>query len=315
MNAKQIVIEPCSNYMALSLKEKIYYMKKSYKENVKGFVRRNPFIVMLVMSLIFEIILQFDIGETIWGQIPNRLVFSIIVFGVLYVILGKNLLCFKVSDCAFALISYGYFVFYAIVSEIVRVTQLNYKISFTIDSLINILACLILSIIVGFIEEGVYRGIVLNGFIQLFPKTQKGLYLSVVLNGLFFGISHVWYSFSEMAMNPGSVIIQIVGTTLSIGGVGILFASIYLRTKNIWACIFVHALGDFLSFLFDILNNNQLSVQYADFNVEISNAWLSISFIGSTLIKTIPYLIISFFILKKVEPTQSVLWRIEDDNA
>lgn len=283
-------------------------MKPYLKENVKDFIRKSPLIVMISMILLFEVILQFDIGETIWGQIPNRLLFSVIVFLVLYAIYEKDLFYSKVSDYGFALAGYGYFILYAIVSEIVRVTQLNYEINFTISSLIEILACLILSVIVGFIEEGVYRGIVLNGLISILPKTKKGLYLSVVISGLFFGISHVWYSFFEITANPFSVIVQILGTTISVGAVGILIASIYLKTKNIWCCIFVHSLGDFLSFLFDILNNNQLNVQYVDSNMEMSNVFSAISLIG-TLIKAVPYLIIAFCILKKVNLTDSLLWK------
>lgn len=300
--------------MALSLKEKIYYMKLCLKENVTGFIKKSPIVVMIAIFLLFEIILQFDIGETIWGQIPNRLLFSVIVFWVLYVIYEKSLFYSKVSDYGFALASYGYFILYAIVSEIVRVTQLNYEINFTKSSLIEILACLILSIIVGFIEEGIYRGVILNGLINILPKTKTGLYLSVVINGLFFGISHVWYSFFEITANPFSVIVQILETTISVGAVGILIASIYLKTKNIWCCIFVHALGDFLSFLFDILNNNQLNVQYVDSNMEMNNVLSAISLMG-TLIKAVPYLIIAFCILKKISPKDSVLWKRENENV
>ena len=62
-----------------------------------------------------------------------------------------------------------------------------------------------------------------------------------------FGFFHVMGYIPYIGINPISVIIQMAVKTIVTGASGMLFVAIYMKTKNIWACVIVHALNDFKS--------------------------------------------------------------------
>ncbi len=92
---------------------------------------------------------------------------------------------------------------------------------------------------VGMSEEFIFRGTILNLFIDKFDKTQNGIYASIAATSLIFGISHMVNIFSGVSIK--SAFIQGVGAA----AVGALLSAIYLRTKNIWLVVILHAFMDF----------------------------------------------------------------------
>lgn len=95
--------------------------------------------------------------------------------------------------------------------------------------------------LIGFNEEFVFRGIVLNLFLDKFGNSKKGILTSTILSGVLFGAVHLSNIFSGVSV--GSACIQALEAAL----LGILFAQIYLRSGNIWITVIVHALTDFAS--------------------------------------------------------------------
>ncbi len=92
---------------------------------------------------------------------------------------------------------------------------------------------------VGMAEEFIFRGTILNLFIDKFHKTQKGIYVSIALSSIIFGIAHITNIFGGVSIK--SALVQAVGA----GVLGALLAAIYLRTKNIWVVVILHAFNDF----------------------------------------------------------------------
>ncbi len=84
------------------------------------------------------------------------------------------------------------------------------------------------------LEEILFRGIILDGFLKNYAPTKAILWSAVI-----FGLIH---------MNP----YQFIGATL----VGILMGWIYWRTKSLWLCILIHflnnSLGFFLNWFFEL---------------------------------------------------------------
>lgn len=107
----------------------------------------------------------------------------------------------------------------------------------------HILIFAVTMFLIGFNEEMVFRGIVLNLFLDKFGNSKKGILTSVILSGVIFGGVHLTNIFS--GVNVGSAMIQ----ALEAGLLGILLAAIYLRSGNIWITIIAHALTDFASLL------------------------------------------------------------------
>ena len=97
--------------------------------------------------------------------------------------------------------------------------------------------------LIGFNEELVFRGIILNLFLDKFGNSKKGIVTATVLSSVIFGAVHLTNIFSGVSV--GSAVVQAIQAAI-LGG---LLAAIYLRSGNIWIVIIVHALTDFASML------------------------------------------------------------------
>ncbi|MFA9398612.1 MAG: lysostaphin resistance A-like protein [Clostridiaceae bacterium] len=96
---------------------------------------------------------------------------------------------------------------------------------------------------IGISEEFIFRGVILNLFIDKFSKTPKGIYASVIVSSLIFGSAHMTNALSGISLK--GVFIQAMGASV----LGALLAAIYLRTRNIWVVVFLHGFMDFSALL------------------------------------------------------------------
>jgi membrane protease YdiL (CAAX protease family) len=92
---------------------------------------------------------------------------------------------------------------------------------------------------IGFFEEVVFRGIILIFLLQRFSNTKKGMYQAIVLSSALFGLIHLVNIFS--GADVGSTILQIGYSFL----MGMMWAIVYLKTRNIWYSILLHATYNF----------------------------------------------------------------------
>lgn len=96
---------------------------------------------------------------------------------------------------------------------------------------------------IGIAEEFIFRGIILNLLIDKFHKTEKGIYASIAVSSIIFGIAHITNIFSGVSIK--GAVVQAVGAAV----LGALLAAIYIRTKNIWVVVIIHAFNDFSSLI------------------------------------------------------------------
>lgn len=99
--------------------------------------------------------------------------------------------------------------------------------------------------LVGLAEEIVYRGLILNNMLKHWGHTYQGVWKSIFVSAAIFGIAHLPNMFFAPIL---TVIVQAVN---AVSG-GILFSAIYIRTKNIWAGIAIHALVDWLALIMQV---------------------------------------------------------------
>ncbi|MGO5092461.1 CPBP family intramembrane glutamic endopeptidase [Clostridium sp. LCP25S3_F10] len=92
---------------------------------------------------------------------------------------------------------------------------------------------------VGISEEFIFKGTILNLLIDKFDKTPKGIYASIIISSIIFETAHITNIFSGASAK--SAFIQAVVATV----LGALLATIYLRTRNIWVVVILHAFMDF----------------------------------------------------------------------
>ena len=91
---------------------------------------------------------------------------------------------------------------------------------------------------VGFREESVYRGILVNVFADKYAKDRRGILLTAFGASLFFGLMHMQNVFI------GQSFLESVLQTLNAFFLGSVFAAVYLRGGNLWAVMVIHGFID-----------------------------------------------------------------------
>lgn len=273
-----------------------------------NFIRKNPILVMFVLFVVTEIGIRFNLGDSVWGKIPCRFVLGVIMLGTLYIVAGKEIFTWTKKSGRYAFLRSSYLLGLPFVLFAIQLILDSVK-GFKDNGIAVVISYLLLSLCIGFFEEGIYRGIMVNGLVKVFPKTRAGLWQAVVISGLIFGFIHVWTYIFAIGTNPVSVIVQMAGKTFVTGIFGLLLAVIYLKTKNIWVCMIVHALNDFLAFLALIgLGMDDIKIQYVDTALTM-NPEIFFSQVFPQLLTSIPNLIIALIILKKLKPSECVIWK------
>ena len=104
----------------------------------------------------------------------------------------------------------------------------------------ELIAFALTMLLVGVSEELLHRGVILNILTAAFgTDTFPGAVLCCFIGGTLFGLIHLFNLFSGIA--PSAVIVQTIGAA----GAGWLFCALYLRSRNIYWVIVLHALNDF----------------------------------------------------------------------
>ena len=104
---------------------------------------------------------------------------------------------------------------------------------------LKILAFILCMLSVGLTEELVFRGLIARMLYARFGRNPVGVWLSVLLSSLLFGLVHLSNALSGVDLT--SVLIQVVGAS----ALGICLAAIYLRTGSFWTVVLLHAYMDF----------------------------------------------------------------------
>lgn len=154
---------------------------------------------------------------------------------------------------------------------------------------LNLINLILFCTSIGIAEEFLCRGWLQNEFIERFGKDRKQVILSIILSALIFGFMHL-SNLWTLDQSLFETILQIAQTTF----VGILFGSIYYRTKNIWAVVFLHSFYDFSIMLSEV---NSLR----DCTSGIPNSSIMLYKIFASLLLISFYAIFSFLLLRKTK--------------
>ena len=109
-----------------------------------------------------------------------------------------------------------------------------------ISSLLHILLFTVNMVMIGVNEEVLMRSLILNNLLHRYSSTRKDIYRAVFISALIFGAIHIPNIFF---MSPVTSIVQTVNAVAA----GVLFATIYILSRNIWAGIVIHAVVDWLA--------------------------------------------------------------------
>ena len=113
-------------------------------------------------------------------------------------------------------------------------------------NIFNFINLLLYCTFIGIAEEFLCRGWLQNEFIERFGDTKKNIILSIIFSATIFGFMHITNVFAGLGLFE--TLMQVLQAT----SIGVLFGSIYYRSKNIWSVVFLHGLYDFSLMIGDI---------------------------------------------------------------
>ena len=101
-------------------------------------------------------------------------------------------------------------------------------------------------VLIGLFEEIFFRGIIENELLEKYSSNKKEILISIIISGVVFGAVHLTNLFAGQDLL--TTMMQFVQTT----AIGILFGTVYYKTRNIWAMIFLHSFYDFSVLLSEV---------------------------------------------------------------
>lgn len=96
-------------------------------------------------------------------------------------------------------------------------------------------------LIAGTYEEIIFRGIILYGLLRRFGSSQEGIFKSVLISSVMFGLLHFDPAHIESGEIAGAICI-IIRTSLS----GFFFGALLVRGGSLWIPVVCHCLGNIL---------------------------------------------------------------------
>lgn len=132
---------------------------------------------------------------------------------------------------------------------------------------------LIVTLAIGIYEELLCRGLLFNAFKIYFGDTKKGIYLSVILSSLLFGVMHL----TNLIWSP-SLIISTICQVIYAAFVGFLFCVIYYRSDNLISCMLLHGIFDFTAYFWFTFSDKlfQQTIDSNSVDISIGNGVLLI---------------------------------------
>jgi membrane protease YdiL (CAAX protease family) len=144
----------------------------------------------------------------------------------------------------------------------------------------------------GFFEEILFRAILINTIIYIFYGNKKKIYYAIIISSVLFGLCHL-----TNLINRPKILIGIISQIIYATTTGALYSIVYIKYKNIWSIIIIHALFNLMSmFPFIFLQINYWSIPYNVLNLHSKPL---ISFFDCIL--SILCLIYILYLFKKLE--------------
>jgi membrane protease YdiL (CAAX protease family) len=161
-------------------------------------------------------------------------------------------------------------------------------ISFALNSLTSTQEArtlLLRSLLVGFVEEAVFRGVLLYSLVRVWGKKRRGIIASVLVQAALFGIFH------SLQVLGGASTSAVMANVLDTFIFGILAGAVVLAGRTLWPAIILHTVSN----AFILIKG-------------LSSPWIdpvSIGYLREALL-VIPLVLLSLWVMLKVRPIQQI---------
>ena len=147
---------------------------------------------------------------------------------------------------------------------------------------------------IGLFEEATFRGLVLGGLMARMGVSYRGLFWAVVVSSIIFGIVHI--DITTLNTSDPSQVAQAILKIGQTGVFGFAAAAAVVVTGNIWPCVLIHGLNDFiLMFVFNGLSAEPVTTEYVTSGTE---GLLTIGVYLLLIVAYIPSLVVAYRAIK-----------------
>lgn len=254
--------------------------------------KKKPNVILYTFLMIIVFFCVTELG--IWGYGSDTLIAAITKYPqgslvlneavlaaliLIVMLLFKNSYVFTQPRKKFSKgLFYGlYYIILASLFTLAAFAEVSFK--FNGYSLLNLIVGCFL---IGVAEEFLCRGWLLNEFLERYGDSKKGIWYSIIISGIIFGLMHLGNIYTAGQDVP-TTISQVISAT----GTGIFLGLIYYKTKNIWSVIFLHGFWDFSLFLSDIIPIKSVTENFSTLSI-VSLIFVILS-VFAELLNLIPY--------------------------
>lgn len=268
---------------------------------IRTFARSHPLLVTTVGLAIGLAVIWFVPSD---GSLANmmfiRLGLTIVMFAIMAVAAGCNIIVPNAKSIGLSFKKSIYPLVVALVMGVFVLLGTAMKNEGMVsDWPLQLALVIMLCLLVGTFEEGLFRGIVFSGLLARFGETRRGLIGAVIVSSLIFGFVHVTPSIMNGQVVTGLDMAQAALKTLQAGILGAFLAALFLKTRNIWGIALVHGLNDLFVMLGDALFSGTTSTTYVNNDAMMASA--SVVMYGVFFLLYIPIIVSTVRMLKQVE--------------
>ncbi|WP_353989516.1 CPBP family intramembrane glutamic endopeptidase [Pediococcus argentinicus] len=231
----------------------------------QSLVNKYPLVTAFVALVIaFVLLLTIKTDGTVLQNLRQEVPLTILTLGLVVAIGGFKLIKFKSNGLGF---TFRKSIIYLIPGILVASSTIFAVISahraLQPNLILLILEGVFFYSLLGFFEEGMFRGVILQALLAKLGKTRRGLFSAVIIGGVIFGFVHILLGWFQSGVDLSVLgLLQALVKTLSAGMAGYFFGAIYLKTKNLWGIAIVHGLSDFLLMIGNLMFTGSNSVSY-----------------------------------------------------
>ena len=219
--------------------------------------KNNIWVLIAKVALIFVIFEAFTkiLGVVIASKLYSSLLngkyiiysvseFVVFVFAIVLLIIRKKWYIFKEKKINFGE-SIKLCLPILVLSVIIALANATELIGTNVN-VNNLISLVIYVVLIGFFEEIFFRGIIENELLEKYSGNKKEILISIIISGVVFGVVHLTNLLAGQDLL--TTMMQFVQTT----AIGILFGTVYYKTRNVWAMIFLHSFYDFSVLLSEV---------------------------------------------------------------
>ena len=264
---------------------------------IRTFARSHP---LLVTAIGLAVIWFVPSDGSLANMMFIRLGLTIVMFAIMAVAAGCNIIVPNAKSIGLSFKKSIYPLVVALVMGVFVLLGTAMKNEGMVsDWPLQLALVIMLCLLVGTFEEGLFRGIVFSGLLARFGETRRGLIGAVIVSSLIFGFVHVTPSIMNGQVVTGLDMAQAALKTLQAGILGAFLAALFLKTRNIWGIALVHGLNDLFVMLGDALFSGTTSTTYVNNDAMMASA--SVVMYGVFFLLYIPIIVSTVRMLKQVE--------------